>query len=153
PSDSPIQDFVYRFCYPSTYVDVIYEHCDSARWRRLLLENVLGRGWWRLGPEERLLAYARRDSDDICRELGHTDASIRGPRRAVFRRALRVGDAAALRGLAKNRSLSPRQLAKLARRGIWQAATTLEAVQRPHVERAEPTERGPGWQGRLVLGQ
>lgn len=144
PKNVGIQDFVYRFCCPGEHVDVVYEHCDEPRWRRLLLENILSRGMWAYPDAEPMLALARRDPDDKCRELAHRDQRIGVTKRAVFEEALKLGDLAALRGLAQNKGLKRRQLRKVRRRAPstdWLVQETLRAIREPRPERAETHER------------
>jgi len=115
PKNAGIQDFVYRFCEPGADVDIVYEHCDELRWRRLLLENVLSRGWY----HEDMMALARKDLDDRCRELAYMNPSIgetwNRDRQAVFGQALKSHDLAVFQGLAQNEALTRRQLVKVVR--------------------------------------
>jgi hypothetical protein len=117
PYETGIQDFVYRFCALSqARLDAVYQYCSEPLWRWYLLENLFGRfesySWWRPGDHtDRMLELARQDPDDDCRELAYRDPYLAAPRHiSTLRRAVRSSDLPTLRGLAKNRGLSRRQL-------------------------------------------
>jgi hypothetical protein len=139
PCDAGIQDFVFRFCNPwGAAVDAVYQHCDVPRWRRLLLENVYGSpGYWYFGDARaRILELARRDTDPECRELAYRDVGLRAIRLSIFLEAIRGNDLVALHGLAKNRSLSRRQLLAVRNRlqelgddyGVSEASRTIAVI-------------------------
>ncbi len=155
PPDAGIQDFVYRFCASASEgIDRVYASCLEPRWRCLLVEAVLQHhGYWyeEAHPGAKLLALARRDPDDRCREAAYRDVGLRSMRTDVFEEAVRGDDKPALCGLAANNALSKRQLTRVVRRlgelgddlGRWTAERTL----------AEVTQRDPWEAGEIGPGR